>query len=105
MEPINLIRWAAGSPSMVELEARCASLASFLKSDSSNLLSVVTLALEGEKLLKLSELKKLLHLLAPLVHEGATVHIFCESSATQKLLEFCGLQLVSELSEGRTPDL
>ena len=86
---------------MVEVEAQCAALR---RRKSSSGLLPVTLILEGEELLKLSELKRLLQFIDPLIQAGADLHVFCESSATQKLLEFCGLQLVSELNKGRTPD-
>ena len=96
----NLIRWTTGSPSMVEVEAQCASFGRQINGDSLSL----TLLLEGEELPRLSELRRLFHLLDPLIRDGAIPHILCESLATQKLLEFCGLHLVSALNEGRLPD-
>jgi hypothetical protein len=96
----NLIRWTTSSPSMVEVEAQCASLGR-----QANRVSLpLTLLLEGEELPRLSELKRLFHLIDPLIQDGATPHILCESLATQRLLEFCGLHLILELNEGRAPD-
>lgn len=94
----NLVRWTAGSPTMVEVEAQCASL----RRQASRASLPLTLLLEGEELPRLSELKRLFHLLEPLILDGAALHICCESLATQRLLEFCGLHLVSDLSNCRS---
>jgi len=96
----NLIRWTTNSPSMVEVEAQCTSLGR-----QANRVSLpLTLLLEGEELPRLSELKRLFHLMDPLIQDGAALYVLCESLATQRLLEFCGLHLVLELNEGQAPD-
>ena len=94
----DLIRWDTGSPSMVEVEAFCASS---LEKQPQGGAMLLTLSLEGERVPRLSELRKLIHLLEPLIEQGRILRIFCKSLATQKLLGFCGFPLVAELSEGR----
>jgi hypothetical protein len=85
---------------MVEVEAQCASLGRQANRASLPL----TLLLEGKELPRLSELRRLFHLIDPLIQDGAALHVLCESLATQRLLEFCGLHLVLEPNEGQAPD-
>lgn len=93
-----LIQWATDSHSLVEIEAFCTSLEKHPQGKPIHL----TLSLEGEKPPKFSELKKLLHLLEPLIQKEGTLHIYCENHKVQTLLEFCGFSFVAQLIKERT---
>ncbi len=88
-----LVQWNPAAASMVEVEAFCASLEKYPPDIPIHL----TLSIEGLKVPKFSELKKLLHLLEPLVQKEGTFHIYCEQPDTQKLLEFCGFPFIAQL--------
>ncbi len=86
------IQWATDTGSMVAIEALCAAWERHPPDERIHL----TLAIEGEKSPSLSELKKILLGLEPLMQRGGAFDIYCEYPVTQKLLEFCGFPLIAQ---------